>query len=110
MWEGLPQRAARTAHHLGFFWFGKGGRSLQGRVGSALGNPHDGSEVGLQLDLNARACGDEVDSEEQGGGAVQLGSRVLLTIPSAVRDNVSLSERPGGVAHRRQCLVHDPIE
>ena len=37
-------------------------------------------------------------------------SSVLLTVPPAVCDNVSLSEASGGVAHRCQCFVHDPVE
>ena len=64
--------------------------ATRGRVGPAFGYPHDGCEVGLRLYLNfSRACGHKVDSEENGGGTVQLGSRVLPTVPPAVRDGMS---------------------
>ena len=106
VWEGQPQRAARAAHPLGVTFLihqsmgdshlpnigdPRGGRSLRGRVSPAPGNPHDGSEVGLRHNPNARACGHKVDGEKHGGGAMQLGSGVLLTVPSAVRDSVNLS-------------------
>ena len=36
VWEGLPQRAARTAHHLGVFRRGKGTPKGAGHCGSRV--------------------------------------------------------------------------
>ena len=36
MWEGQPQRAARTAHHLGVFRRGKGTPKGAGHCGSRV--------------------------------------------------------------------------
>ena len=58
MWEGQPQRAARTAHHLGVFRRGKG-------------TPKGAGHCGSRVEVGAGAVG------QRAGGSVGLWRRAL---------------------------------